>query len=186
MSKQKTIARAMTRILSEVGEDISRPGLQDTPKRFAKSFSHLLSGSDHIDLDPKSLFAHSTQELIVIKDIEFYSLCEHHVLPFFGKAHIAYIPNGKIIGLSKVPRIIDTLSKRLNVQESLTAKICSELDRILKPNGILVILEASHLCMMMRGVRKQHSVTLTQAVRGVLEHPDTKQDAMRLIQGSLV
>ncbi len=157
-----------TDLLHHIGEDPSRSGLIDTPKRFSKAIKFLTSGSEvNIDqLIGEALFEEPSGELVFVRDIEFYSLCEHHMLPFFGKAHVAYIPNGKVIGLSKIPRVVDAFARRLQVQERLTHEIAKEIERILKPKGVAVITEASHLCMMMRGVEKQNSTTLTQTTLG--------------------
>lgn len=157
-----------TDLLHHIGEDPSHSGLIDTPKRFSKAIKFLTSGSEvNIDqLIGEALFEEPSGELVFVRDIEFYSLCEHHMLPFFGKAHVAYIPNGKVIGLSKIPRIVDAFARRLQVQERLTYEIAKEIERVLKPKGVEVITEASHLCMMMRGVEKQNSTTLTQTTLG--------------------
>lgn len=155
-------------ILSLLGEDPERQGLLNTPKRFAKALQFLTSGyqTDTKALVGDAIFDEPSGDLVVVRDIEFYSLCEHHMLPFFGKAHVAYVPNGKVIGLSKIPRIVDAFARRLQVQERLTHEIALELERLLKPKGVMVIAEASHLCMMMRGVEKQKSATLTKSTLG--------------------
>lgn len=154
--------------LHNLGENPARPGLFDTPKRFAKAMTFLTSGyrANIDEIVGSALFDEPSGDFVLIRDIEFFSLCEHHMLPFFGKAHVAYIPNSKIIGLSKIPRIVDVFARRLQVQERMTHEIAKELDRILEPKGIAVITEASHLCMMMRGVEKQNSTTLTKATLG--------------------
>lgn len=140
----------------------------DTPERFAKALSFLTSGSaaDVDEIVGDALFDEPSGELVFVRDIEFFSLCEHHMLPFFGKAHVAYIPDGKVIGLSKIPRIVDVFARRLQVQERLTHEIAKEIERVLRPKGVAVITEASHLCMMMRGVEKQSSTTITKTTLG--------------------
>ncbi len=157
-----------TDLLHNIGEDPQRSGLKDTPKRFSKAITFLTSGLEtSIDeIVGEALFDEPSGDLVFVRDIEFFSMCEHHMLPFFGKTHVAYIPNGKVIGLSKIPRIVDIFSRRLQVQERLTFEIAGEIERILKPKGVLVITEASHLCMMMRGVEKQNSTTLTKTALG--------------------
>ncbi|MGE3682809.1 MAG: GTP cyclohydrolase I FolE [Bdellovibrionales bacterium] len=156
------------RLLRLVGEKPEREGLRDTPRRFAKALTYLTSGyaTDPKGLVGDAIFNEKAGELVLIKDIEFFSLCEHHMLPFLGRAHVAYIPDGKVIGLSKVPRIVDVFARRLQVQERLTREIADKLDELLRPKGVAVILEASHLCMMMRGVEKQKSSTVTKTMLG--------------------
>jgi GTP cyclohydrolase I len=158
-------------MLHLVGEDPSREGLLNTPKRFAKALRFLTSGYETSVKDAvgSAVFNEPGSELVLVRDIEFFSLCEHHMLPFFGKAHVAYIPDGKVIGLSKIPRIVDIYARRLQVQERLTREIAQEIERILKPKGVMVQIEASHMCMMMRGVEKQKSSTITKATRGAFE-----------------
>jgi GTP cyclohydrolase I len=166
--RQNEIAQMTSRMLSLIGEDPQRQGLLDTPKRYSKALSFLTSGyeTDIKDLVGDAIFDEPSSELVFIRDIEFFSLCEHHMLPFFGRAHVAYVPNGKVIGLSKIPRIVDAYARRLQVQERLTHDIAKELESILKPKGVAVIIEASHLCMMMRGVEKQSSMTVTKSTLG--------------------
>ena len=173
------------RLLSELGEDPSREGLRDTPKRMEKSLKFLTSGYA-VDVDSiinGALFSVDYNEMVIVRDIDFYSLCEHHMLPFFGKAHVAYIPNGKVVGLSKIPRIVDVFARRLQVQERLTSQIAECLTDTVKPMGVAVVMEASHLCKAMRGVEKQNSVTVTSAMRGVF-HSDarTRQEFLQLIK----
>jgi GTP cyclohydrolase I len=167
-AKQTELNVLASCLLKTIGEKPGREGLRDTPKRFAKAISFLTSGyaKKSEDLVGDAVFEEKAGELVLIKDIEFFSLCEHHILPFFGKAHVAYIPDGRIIGLSKVPRIVDMFARRLQVQERLTRQIAEELNRLLKPKGVAVFIEASHLCMMMRGVEKQSSTTVTKTVLG--------------------
>ncbi len=155
-------------ILMSIQEDPAREGLQDTPKRYAKSMQFLTSGyrTSVKEIVGKALFTAESSEMVIVRDIELYSLCEHHMLPFFGKAHVAYIPNKKIIGLSKIPRIVDVFARRLQVQERLTAQVADALVEVLIPLGVAVVIEAAHFCMMMRGVEKQNSQTITSAMRG--------------------
>jgi GTP cyclohydrolase I len=166
--QQEELKSLTTKLLRLIGEDPGRPGLIDTPERFAKALAFLTSGrSANIDeIVGDALFDEPSGELVLIRDIEFFSLCEHHLLPFFGRAHVAYIPNGKVIGLSKIPRIVDAFARRPQVQERLTNQIAKEIERVLKPKGVAVITEASHLCMMMRGVEKQNSTTLAKTTLG--------------------
>lgn len=172
-------------ILTALGEDPAREGLVDTPRRFAKSVQFLTSGYRLCvnDIVGKGLFAAESSEMVIVKDIELYSLCEHHMLPFFGKAHVAYIPNKKIIGLSKIPRIVDVFARRLQVQERLTAQIADALMEVLQPLGVAVVIEAAHFCMMMRGVEKQNSETITSAMRGEFySDPTTRREFLALIK----
>jgi GTP cyclohydrolase I len=170
-----------------LGEDPEREGLLKTPERVAKSMQVLTQG---YQIDAKMIlnsakFHEDVSEMIIVKDIELYSLCEHHMLPFFGKAHIAYIPNGWITGLSKIARVVDTYSKRLQVQERLTTQILEVIQETLNPLGVAVVIEASHLCMMMRGVQKQNSVTTTSAFCGEFEKNETRSEFIRLIGSKL-
>lgn len=170
-------------VLELVGEDKNREGLIKTPERVAKAMQYLTKG---YDMDPKAilegaLFHEEYSEMVIVKDIELYSMCEHHMLPFFGKAHVAYIPNGKIVGLSKVPRVIDAFARRLQVQERLTDQILRCLDETLKPMGAAVVIEAVHMCMMMRGVQKQNSATTTSAFTGEFQKNETRNEFLKLI-----
>ena len=170
-----------------LGEDPEREGLLKTPERVAKSMQVLTQG---YQIDAKMIlnsakFHEDVSEMIIVKDIELYSLCEHHMLPFFGKAHIAYIPNGWITGLSKIARVVDTYSRRLQVQERLTTQILDVIQETLNPLGVAVVIEASHLCMMMRGVQKQNSVTTTSAFGGEFEKNETRSEFIRLIGSKL-
>jgi GTP cyclohydrolase I len=169
------LSKLAGRMLHLIGENPSREGLLDTPKRFAKALRFLTSGYETSMRDAvgSAVFNEPGSELVLVRDIEFFSLCEHHMLPFFGKAHVAYIPDGRVIGLSKIPRIVDIYARRLQVQERLTREIAQEIDRILKPKGVMVHIEASHMCMMMRGVEKQKSTTLTKATIGAFEKDAT-------------
>ena len=169
--------------LEILGEDPEREGLARTPARVAKSLRFLTEGYNHTaaEVVGNGVFREEHDNMIMVRDIELYSLCEHHMLPFFGKAHVAYIPNGKIVGLSKIPRIVDVYARRLQVQERLTEEIAEGLCRVVNPSGVGVVIEAYHLCMMMRGVQKQNSKTITSALRGVFrEDPKTRDEFMRL------
>ncbi|MBQ0141377.1 MAG: GTP cyclohydrolase I FolE [Prevotellaceae bacterium] len=159
--------------LQLIGEDPNRPGLLKTPERVAKCWEKFTSGyvQNPSDVLLSALFEENYSQPVLIRDIEFYSLCEHHLLPFFGKVHIAYIPNGKIVGLSKIPRVVDIFSRRLQVQERLTTQICQCITDTLNPKGVLVIIEAQHLCMQMRGVEKQGTTTITSATSGAFQDP---------------
>lgn len=172
--------------LQALGEDVDREGLHDTPKRHAKALQFLTSGNqaDIQKIVGKALFKQESSEMVIVRDIELFSLCEHHLLPFYGKAHVAYIPNGKIIGLSKIPRIVDVFARRLQVQERLTTQVSETLMEVLNPLGVAVIIEASHLCMMMRGVEKQNSYTLTSSMLGVFRtDPTTRKEFLHLLNG---
>ena len=186
--KTKKIAQKYEDIIDLIGEEKNREGLQKTPARASKSIQFLTQGY-HINPDEiikSALFNEEYQQMVLIKDIELYSLCEHHLVPFFGKAHIAYIPKKHIVGLSKIPRIVDVFSRRLQVQERLTREISNCLEKNLNPMGVAVVIEAQHLCMQMRGVEKQNSVTTTSAFTGVfLESEKTRLEFMNLIQSQL-
>ncbi len=187
-SSLERIVGGMTETLKLVGEDPRREGLVKTPKRYAKAMEFLTSGyrKDVDTVVGDALFneGDASSEIVVVRDIELFSLCEHHLLPFYGKAHVAYIPNGKIIGLSKIPRIVDVFARRLQVQERLTTQISEELQRILNPHGVAVIIEAYHLCMMMRGVEKQNSYTITSSMLGAFrEDARTRQELLHLLGG---
>lgn len=182
----KEIMKNIRSTLEALGENPTREGLIDTPKRYAKTMEFLTSGyQKNIDqVVGKALYHESSSEIVVVRDIELFSLCEHHLLPFYGKAHVAYIPNGKIIGLSKIPRIIDVFSRRLQVQERLTTQISEELQRILNPLGVAVVIEAAHFCMMMRGVEKQNSFTITSSMLGAFRNnPTTRKELLHLLNG---
>jgi len=174
-------------ILKELGEQPNREGLLKTPTRAAKAMQYLTHG---YDLDPSAIlrsamFKEEYKQMVIVKDIEVYSLCEHHLLPFFGKAHIAYIPNGYIVGLSKIPRIVDAFARRLQVQERLTTEIRDCIQETLKPIGVAVVIECSHLCMQMRGIQKQNSVTTTSAFTGEFLKDTTRSEFISLIQSKL-
>ena len=171
------------RQLELIGEDPDRDGLIKTPSRVAASLSWLTNGyaMEPLDAIGDALFEESHENMVMVRDIEVYSMCEHHMLPFYGKAHVAYIPNGKIVGLSKLPRLVDIFARRLLVQERLTDQIAQALSDVLEPHGVGVVIEARHLCMMMRGVQKQNSVTITSAVRGVFRtDAGTRDEFLRL------
>jgi GTP cyclohydrolase I len=174
-------------ILKGVGEDIQREGIVKTPERAAKAMQFLTSGNcqDPAEILRSAMFEEGYNDMVIIKDIELYSLCEHHMLPFFGKAHIAYIPNGYIVGLSKIPRVVDVFARRLQVQERLTHDILECINTTLKPKGVAVVIEASHMCMMMRGVQKQNSVTTTSGFRGQFEKIETRNEFLKLITSDL-
>lgn len=182
----KKIVKNLRSTLELLGEDVTREGLLDTPKRYAKAMEFLTSGykKDINKIVGKALFSEGSSEIVIVRDIELFSLCEHHLLPFYGKAHVAYIPNGKIIGLSKIPRIVDVFARRLQVQERLTTQVSEELMKILNAQGVAVIIEAFHLCMMMRGVEKQNSYTITSSMLGVFrENETTRKELLHLLGG---
>lgn len=172
------------KIIESIGEDLSRPGLLDTPKRAAKAFEFLTNGYNQ-DLDKvinNALFPSESNDMVIVKDIELYSMCEHHMLPFFGKAHIGYIPNGKVLGLSKIARIVDMFSRRLQIQENLSSQIAETIASVTGAKGVAVIIEAKHLCMMMRGVEKQNSSMRTSAMLGAFrENASTRAEFLSLI-----
>ena len=172
-------------LLLRIGEDPTRDGLLDTPERMEKSMAFLTRGytQNVAEVLHGALFDVDYDEMVIVKDIEFFSLCEHHLLPFFGKAHVAYLPKGKVIGLSKLPRLVDVFARRLQVQERLTTQIADAITEAINPQGVAVIMEAQHLCMMMRGVEKQHSATVTSAMRGVFKSQlQTRNEFLSLIR----
>jgi GTP cyclohydrolase I len=172
-------------LLVRIGEDPTRDGLIDTPERMEKSMAFLTRGytQNAAAVIQDALFDVDYDEMVIVKDVEFFSLCEHHLLPFFGKAHIAYLPKGKVIGLSKIPRVVDVFARRLQVQERLTTEIADAISDAIHPQGVAVILEAQHLCMMMRGVEKQHSATVTSAMRGVFKTQlQTRNEFLSLVR----
>lgn len=170
-------------IIEDLGEDVAREGIVKTPERAAKAMMFLTQGyhQDAEQILKSAMFEEDYDDMVIVKDIELYSLCEHHMLPFFGKAHIAYIPNGYIVGLSKLPRIVDVFARRMQVQERLTHDILECINNTLKPKGVAVVIEAAHMCMMMRGVQKQNSVTTTSGFRGQFEKNETRSEFLRLI-----
>jgi GTP cyclohydrolase I len=172
-------------ILTRIGEDPARDGLIRTPERMEKAMTFLTRGykMDVTEVLHAALFDVDYDEMVIVKDIEFFSMCEHHLLPFFGKAHVAYIPNGKVIGLSKIPRLVDVFARRLQVQERLTRQVGDAITEAIHPQGVAVIMEAQHLCMMMRGVEKQHSLTVTSAMLGVFkEQQQTRNEFLSLVR----
>ncbi|AXT59409.1 GTP cyclohydrolase I FolE [Aquimarina sp. AD10] len=174
-------------IIENLGEDTTREGIVKTPERAAKAMQFLTQGyhQDPAEILRSAMFKEGYDDMVIVKDIELYSLCEHHMLPFFGKAHIAYIPDGHIVGLSKLPRVVDVFARRLQVQERLTHDILECINNTLKPKGVAVVIEASHMCMMMRGVQKQNSVTTTSGFRGQFEKIETRTEFLRLITSDL-
>ncbi len=179
------IARLIEQLLKELGEDACRDGLERTPERVEKALRFLTSGY-HMkaeDVFNEALFVEEYDEMVVVKDIDYFSLCEHHLIPFFGKAHIAYMPRKKIVGLSKIPRLVEMFSRRLQVQERLTTQIANTLNEVLQPRGVAVVMEAVHLCMIMRGVEKQNSKAVTSAMLGAFrDRPETRAEFMELIK----
>jgi GTP cyclohydrolase I len=179
-----SMADAVYTLLKGVGEDPEREGLLLTPERVAKSLRFLTGGyrQDPEQLLRKAVFTESYDEMVLVKDIDIYSMCEHHMLPFFGKAHVAYIPDGKIVGLSKIPRVVEVFARRLQVQERLTQQIRDAIQHVLNPRGVAVVIEATHMCMVMRGVEKQNSVTTTSAMSGeFMSNQSTRSEFLRLI-----
>ncbi len=182
-----SLSESYKQILENIGEDVNREGIMKTPERAAKAMQFLTHG---YDIDPReiiksALFKEDYSQMVIVKDIELYSLCEHHLLPFFGKAHIAYIPNGHIVGLSKLPRVVDAFARRLQVQERLTNEIRDCINETLQPAGVAIVIECRHLCMSMRGVQKQNSVTTTSAFTGEFEHEKTRSEFLRLLSSNL-
>ena len=181
---EESIASMMRKILSRIGEDPTREGLVRTPDRAEKALRFLTSGyqTDVQSIVNGALFHQKVDEMVVVKDIEFYSMCEHHLLPFFGTMHVAYLPNDRVIGLSKIPRIVDMFARRLQLQERLTQEVASTLQEVLEPRGVGVICEARHFCMMMRGVEKQHSGTVTSAMLGAFrDGKETRDEFLSLV-----
>ena len=179
-----TVAEMYREILSRLGEDPTREGLMNTPMRVEKSLEFLTKGYDE---DPNrilrgALFDVDYDEMVIVKDIEMFSLCEHHMLPFFGKVHVAYIPKGKVIGLSKIPRLVEVFARRLQVQERLTTQIADAIQEAIAPQGVGVVIEARHLCMMMRGIEKQHSSTVTSAMVGCFRQKETRTEFLSLVR----
>lgn len=172
-------------ILTKIGEDPEREGLLKTPERIAKAMQYMTQGygQDAVAILNSAKFHEEVSEMVIVKDIELYSMCEHHMLPFYGKAHIAYIPNGWITGLSKIARVVDVYSRRLQVQERLTHQILDALNEALQPQGVAVVIESAHLCMMMRGVSKQNSLTTTSAFSGQFEAHQTRSEFLKLVTG---
>ena len=183
----KRLAEHFSEIITGIGEDPAREGLLKTPVRAGKAMQFLTQGygMDAEEILRSAMFAEDYSEMVIVKDIELYSLCEHHLLPFFGKAHVAYIPDGYIVGLSKIPRVIDVYARRLQVQERLTDQVLQALQNTLNPLGVAVVIEASHMCMMTRGVQKQNSVTTTSAFTGAFKSERTRNEFLKLVTGKL-
>lgn len=183
----ESLAENYKTIIENLGEDVHREGLQKTPERVAKAMQFLTHGYDlnPLEILKSALFTEDHQQMIVVKDIEVYSMCEHHMLPFFGKAHVAYIPNGKIVGLSKIPRIVDAFARRMQVQERLTDEIKNCIQEALNPLGVAVVIEAQHMCMQMRGIQKQNSYTTTSSFTGAFERDKTRKEFISLISNKL-
>ena len=182
--KTTSMASHFTEIINILGEDVNREGLIKTPERVAKAMQYLTQGYSQ---DPReillgALFKENYRQMVIVKDIHFYSMCEHHMIPFFGKAHVAYIPDGTITGLSKIARVVDVFARRLQVQERMTTQIKEAIQDTLKPMGVMVVIEAQHMCMQMRGVEKQNSITTTSDFTGIFTEPKTREDSIILIK----
>lgn len=186
-SSKDRVPEILRELLENLGEEPGREGLQDTPRRAAKAFRYL-TGGYHMrveDILNGALYSVSYDEMVIVKDIELFSLCEHHILPFFGKCHVAYVPDKRVVGLSKIPRLVDMYARRLQIQERLTQQIAETLQEQIRPQGVGVVVEARHLCMMMRGVEKQHSQTVTSAMLGVFrEQQQTREEFLSLVLGA--
>lgn len=184
MKNPEAFTNAVTTMLEQIGENPQREGLLKTPERVQKAFAFMTQGYSQ---DPKqvlgdALFESSNNEMVLIRDIELYSMCEHHLLPIIGRAHVAYIPNGKVVGLSKIPRMVNVFARRLQIQEQLTEQIAQAIDEVIEPKGVGVVLQARHMCMEMRGVEKINSTTTTSALRGLfIKNPDTRREFFALI-----
>ena len=179
-----SIETLVTALLHEIGEDPNREGLERTPARVSAAIRRFTDGyeKDPVEILNDALFKVDYDEMVLVRDIDFFSLCEHHMVPFFGRVHVGYIPDGQVVGLSKIPRVVEMFSRRLQVQERLTTQIAETLEKVLSPRGVGVVIEAKHLCMMMRGVEKQNSYVVTSAMRGVFrEHQKTREEFMTLI-----
>ena len=187
MTEEGKIANLVVELLKELGEDVQREGLDKTPERVEKALRYFTSGyaQDVKEVLNGAMFVEEYDEMVIVKDIDFSSLCEHHLLPFIGKCHVAYMPNRKIVGLSKIPRLVEMFSRRLQVQERLTTQIANTLNEALQPRGVAVVVEAIHLCMLMRGVEKQNSKAITSAMLGAFrDRPETRAEFMELIKSS--
>ena len=186
--ENKNLEHLYKKVLGELGEDPNREGLKKTPERVAKAMQFLTNGYDQNpdEILESALFHEDYSEMVIVKEIEVFSMCEHHMLPFFGKAHVAYIPDGKIVGLSKIPRVVDAFARRLQVQERLTLEIRDAIQKTLSPKGVAVVMECAHMCMQMRGVQKQHSVTTTSAFTGIFMTNDaTRKEFINLVQNKI-
>jgi GTP cyclohydrolase I len=187
MSEDGKVGQLIAKILEELGEDVEREGLNRTPERVEKALRYFTSGygKDAKEILNDAMFVEDYDEMVIVKDIDFSSLCEHHLLPFLGKCHVAYMPGRKIVGLSKIPRLVEMFSRRLQVQERLTTQIASTINEVLQPRGVAVVMEAVHLCMLMRGVEKQNSKAITSAMLGSFrDRPETRAEFMELIKSS--
>ena len=186
MTQDGRIATLIAELLKELGEDTGREGLDKTPERVEKALRYFTSGyaQDVKEVLNGALFVEDYDEMVIVKDIDFSSMCEHHLLPFVGRCHVAYLPNRKIVGLSKIPRLVEMFSRRLQVQERLTTQIANTLNEALQPRGVAVVMEAIHLCMLMRGVEKQNSKAITSAMLGTFRRPETRAEFMELIKSS--
>jgi GTP cyclohydrolase I len=185
--KQQIIESSVKNILEAIGEDPNREGLEKTPHRVFKAFKQIFKGyeQDPIEILRSAQFQSSNNEMVLIKNIEFYSMCEHHMLPIIGEAHVAYIPNGKVVGLSKIPRVVDVFAKRLQIQEQLTEQIASAIQEAINPKGVAVVIQARHMCMEMRGVEKRNSVTTSSALRGLfMTNNSTRSEFFSLINSN--
>ena len=182
-----SISENYKKIIEDLGENVYREGLEKTPERAAKAMQYLTHGYglDPLEILKSALFTEDHKQMIVVKDIEIYSMCEHHMLPFFGKAHVAYIPNGQIVGLSKIPRVVDAFARRMQVQERLTDQIKNCIQEALNPLGVIVVIEAQHMCMQMRGIQKQNSFTTTSSFTGAFEKDKTRKEFISLISNKL-
>ena len=185
--KIESLSKHYKNVITDLGEDVTREGLEKTPERVAKAMQFLTHGYDlnPAEIIKSAMFTEDHNQMVIVKDIEVYSMCEHHMLPFFGKAHIAYIPNGKIVGLSKIPRIVDAFARRMQVQERLTDQIKDCLNDTLSPLGVAVVIEAQHMCMQMRGIQKQNSFTTTSSFVGAFEKDSTRKEFISLISNKL-
>lgn len=183
-AKVEALEGHVTAMLKLIGEDVDREGLLKTPERVAKAFITLTKGYEYdpCEIIRSAMFKEDYSQMVIVKDIDFYSLCEHHVLPFFGKVHVAYIPNGYITGLSKIARVVDVFSHRLQIQERMTSQIKDCIQQTLKPLGVMVVVEAKHMCMQMRGVEKQNSITTTSAFSGAFNQAKTREEFMNLLR----
>ncbi len=183
MNNEKRFEEAIKTILEIIGEDIEREGLLKTPSRVYKAFSYFTKGytQDPKEVLNQALFKSSNNEMVIVRDIEFYSLCEHHLLPIIGRAHVAYIPDGKVVGLSKIPRLIEVFARRLQIQEQLTEQIAEARSEVIEPKGVGVVLQARHMCMEMRGVQKAYSSTTTSALRGIFLKDKTRKEFFDII-----
>lgn len=183
--KTSSISTHVKEVIRILGENVDREGLIKTPERVAKAYQFLMQGYEQ---DPEAIlrsaiFEEDYRQMVIVKNIDFYSMCEHHLLPFFGQAHVAYIPNGRITGLSKVARVVEVFARRMQVQERMTTQIKDCIQKTLNPLGVMVVIEAQHLCMQMRGVQKQHSVTTTSDFTGIFEQAKTREEFMNLVRG---